>query len=117
MSDPTYHRFESASRRAPRKRQSFPMAHLVRLFAARARVDIGETFDASAWAKPLGALYRYFHEDVLEVDRYFERAIKYLEDKHLAYTPHTLYRDLPLIDKWIKESKPKSMFGNFKPKI
>ena len=81
------------------------MAHLVRKFAECAGIEIGERFDGSPWAKPLAAIYRYFDKDAFMTVEYIKKACAYFESKNLSYTPHALWRDLPLIDKWIAQNQ------------
>jgi hypothetical protein len=33
--------------------------------------------------------------------------IAYFENRGLSYTPHTLYKNKPLIEKWLKEEQTK----------
>ncbi len=79
------------------------MAVLVRKFAECAEVELSETFDASPWSKPLGAIYRNFGKDAKKTLAFIERATEYFKEKELSFTPHTLHKDLPLIEKWIKK--------------
>lgn len=87
-------------------KRTFPMARLVREFARLAQIDLGVTFDGSPWARPLSGLYRHFNKDIDLTIAYMTKAIAYFESKGLSYTPHTLWKDLPMIDKWLKEKKP-----------
>lgn len=87
------------------------MAVLVRKFAEVADVEIGEMFDASPWAKSLGAIYRHFGRDPDKTIAFIERAGEYFKSKSLSFTPQTLHKNLPMIDKWIEENESK------KPKI
>lgn len=82
------------------------MALLVRTFASAADIEIGERFDASPWSKPLSAIYNYFDKDADKAMEFILKAGKYFTEKNLSFTPHTLHRDLPLIEKWMKESTP-----------
>lgn len=83
------------------------MAMLVRAFAESADIDIGDRFDASPWSKPLSAIYNYFDKDADATIAFIKRASVYYEEKGLSYTPHTLHKNLPLIDKWIQEKQDK----------
>jgi len=82
------------------------MALLVRAFARSADIEIGTRFDASPWSKPLSAIYNYFDKDADKAMEFILKAGKYFTEKNLSFTPHTLHRDLPLIEKWMQESKP-----------
>lgn len=83
------------------------MAVLVRAFANSAGIEILGTFDASPWSKPLSAVYQYFDKDADLAIAFIQRASEYFEEKNLSYTPHTLHKDLPMIDKWIQEKENK----------
>lgn len=76
------------------------MAVLARKYAELAKIELPETFDASAWSKPLGSMYRYFEKDVDKTVEYMEKAISYFESKKLTYTPHTLDRNKEMMNKW-----------------
>lgn len=83
------------------------MAVLVRAFAESAGIEIKGTFDASPWSKPLGAIYQYFEKDADKTIAFIKRAAEYFEGHGLTYTPQTLHKNLPMIDKWIQEQADK----------
>lgn len=84
------------------------MAILVRKFAECAGIEIRGTFDAGQWSKPLAAILKYHDGDADRAMAFMERSTGYFEEKNLSYTPHTLSRNLPLIDKWISEQQEKT---------
>ena len=81
------------------------MAMLVRKFAECAQIEIKGTFDASPWSKPLSAILKYHNGDPDAAMAFIERSTGYFESHSLSFTPHTLHKNMPMIDKWIKESK------------
>jgi hypothetical protein len=83
----------------------YPLVHLIRKFAELARIDIGSSFNGAPWSKPLSEIYNYFGKDTAASVAYMKKAIEYFESQGLDYTPHTLWRDLPMIDKWIENKK------------
>lgn len=83
------------------------MAMLVRTFAESASIEIKGTFDASPWSKPLSAVYQYFDKDADMAIAFIRRASSYFEENGMSFTPHTLHKNLPMIDKWIKEKEDK----------
>lgn len=104
----TMSELEYVSEDAPKKKSKYgnrTMALLARKFAQCAGVTITETFDASPWSKPLSAIYNYFDKDADKAMAFMERATAYFKEKGLSYTPHTLHKDLPLIDQWIQGTK------------
>ena len=81
------------------------MAILARKFAEVAGIEIGQTFDASEWAKPLGAIYKRFNKDPDKTMKFFEGAGKWYTDKGLTFTPHTLEKNFTMLnDKWLKQT-------------
>lgn len=82
------------------------MAILARKFAEVAGIEIGRTFDASEWAKPLGELYRRFNKDPDKTMKFFEDAGKWYTDKGLTFTPHTLEKNFTMLtQKWLIQPK------------
>lgn len=81
------------------------MAILARKFAEVAGIEIGRTFDASEWAKPLGEIYRRFNKDPDKTMKFFEDAGKWYTDKELTFTPHTLEKNFTMLnEKWLKDN-------------
>lgn len=80
------------------------MAVLVRKFCEVAGIEIGKTFDASEWAKPLSELYRRFNKDPDKTMQFIEDAGKWYSDKSLTFTPHTLEKNFTMLkEKWLKK--------------
>ena len=81
------------------------MAMLVRKFAECAEIEIKGTFDASPWSKPLAAILKYHDGDADAAMAFIERSTGYFESNSLSFTPHTLHKNMPMIDKWIAGQK------------
>lgn len=79
------------------------MAILARKFAEVVGIEITQTFDASEWAKPLGAIYKRFNKDPDKTMKFFEDAGKWYNEKGLTFTPHTLEKNFTMLnEKWLK---------------
>ena len=83
------------------------MAVLARRFAELAKIELGATFNASPWSAALSGLYQAHGKDPQKTMAFMERAVGYFESEGLSYTPHTLWKNMPMIDKWLAEKDKK----------
>lgn len=101
MEELTYEPLEGSKPKSQYGRKT--MAVLVRKYADLTDMQIKDTFDASEWSKPLGAIYRYFDKDPVKTMRYMELAVEYYRGKELDFKIHTLARSIPDTERLIKE--------------
>lgn len=81
------------------------MATIAHEFYKASDIKITRRMDATKWLRPLSAIYRHFDKDLGETIKFIKMAAEYFIEKDLSYTPHTLWKDLELIEKWVKGSR------------
>lgn len=79
------------------------MARFVRTYLEASKIEIGESYNASPWLKPLGNIYQTFDKDAEKTIEFIKKAVSYFESIGKSHTPYTLEKDLPMIDKWISD--------------
>lgn len=95
-----------------KKNEKNAVVKLCNMFAHLA--GINTPIDAKPWLRPISGLYKACGKDYQATIDFMRKGIAYFEDRELSYTPHTLYKNKPLIDKWVSEEQQEreSKFNN-----
>lgn len=88
-----------------RKSEQNAVAKLCNMFSVLAGIE-GDV-DAKPWVRPISGLYKACNKDYQATINFMRDGIAYFENRGLSYTPHTLYKNKPLIEKWLKEEQNK----------